>query len=327
MKRVLAFLMALTMVLAVGCSSSGKQQEPQTKQPAAKQEEAKKPETLTIGFVPSQDAAGIETKVKPMEDYLSKQLGMPVKAFVGANYVAVVEAMGANKVDVAFLNTLSYVMANGDYGAQVILKTQRQGRDKYRAQLTVRKEDNIPVCDPAKDPKCTATFQALKGRKLAFVDAASTSGYLYPVSFMKSAGVDPEKGKWFSDVIMAGGHDAAVKAVYNKVVDAAWSFEDARDTLTKELPDVKEKLAVVAYTEWIPNDTVTVRKGLPADFVAQIKQALLDFIKTNEGKDTLTKLYSIDGFTEGNDKDYDVVRAMAKNLGLDIKAELTRPKK
>lgn len=322
MKRILAGTLALSLVVLAGCGGA----KPTETKPAGTTAPAPKIEKLTIGFVPSQDAAGISDKVKPMSDFLSKELGIKVETSVGTNFVTVVEAMGSKQVDVGFLNPLSYVLANADYGTEVILKSVRKGSATYRAQLTVRKDSNIPVCDAAKDKTCKATFDALKGKKLAFVDPGSTSGYLFPASFMKGAGVDLEKGKFFSDWIFAGGHDTAVKAVYNKVVDAAWSFEDARDNLVKEFPDVKEKLVPVAYTSDIPNDTVSVRKDLPADLKAKIKDALLKFAQTEDGKKVLKDLYTIDGFAEGSDKDYQVVKDMAKNMGLDIKGELTKKK-
>jgi phosphonate transport system substrate-binding protein len=326
----MAATLALSLALLAGCGGSKTENKPATTTttpaPAAAAPAPAKPTKLVIGFVPSQDAAGIESKVQPMNDFLTKELGIPVTSFVGTNFMAVIEAMGSEKVDVGFLNPLGYVLANGDYQTQVVLKTQRKGSGTYRSQLTARKADNIPVCDLAKDPKCTATFNALKGKKLAFVDAASTSGYLFPASFMKQAGIDIEKGKFFSDVIMSGQHDAAAKLVLNGGADASWTFEDVRDNLVKDTPDVKEKLIPVAFTAPIPNDTVSVRKGLPADFVAQFKAAMLKYAGTDDGKKVLKDLYTIDGFVDGNDKDYDVVRNMAKDMGVDIKASLS-PKK
>lgn len=330
MKRLMALTLALSLAVLAGCGGSKPTTETKKETtPAAAPAAApapKKPEKLVIGFVPSQDAAGIESKVQPMNDYLSKALGIPVTSFVGTNFMGVIEAMGSEKVDVGFLNPLGYVLANGDYQTQVVLKTMRKGSGTYRSQLTARKADNIPVCDAAKDAKCAATFAALKGKKIAFVDAASTSGYLFPASFMKGAGIDMEKGKFFSDVIMAGQHDAAAKLVLNGGADASWTFEDVRDNLVKDTPDVKDKLIPVAFTAPIPNDTVSVRKGLPADFVAQFKKAMLDYAATDDGKKVLKDLYTIDGFVDGNDADYNVVRNMAKDMGVDIKASLS-PKK
>lgn len=339
MKRFLAGALALVLFLA-GCSgaqpggSSGGGAAPTDEKPAAEQktpaEEKPAPKAtlarLTVGFVPSQEASAISDKVKPMSDFLSQELGIPVETFVGTNFVAVVEGMGSQQVDVGFLNPLSYVMANADYDAQVILKSVRRGSEAYRAQLTVRAGEKIPICDPAKDKSCKETFEALKGKKLAFVDPASTSGYLFPASFMMGAGVNVEKGEWFSDVIFAGQHDTAVKGVLNKTVDASWTFEDVRDNLEEEVPDVKEQLVAAAYTDWIPNDTVSVRQGLDGALVAKIKDALLKFAGTEKGKKVLQDLYSIDGFAEARDADYRVVKEMAANMGLDIRAELTRPK-
>jgi len=332
MKRLMALTLALALVLLAGCGGTKTNEKKDDKAATTHTTPAaapapKKPETLTIGFVPSQDAAGIESKVEPMNAYLSKALGIPVKSFVGTNFMGVIEAMGSDKVDVGFLNPLGYVLASGDYQTKVLLKTVRKGSATYRAQLTVRAEDKIPVCDPAKDPKCAATFAALKGKKIAFVEPASTSGYLFPWSFMKTAGIDVEKGKHFSDVIQAGQHDAAAKLVLNKGADACWTFEDVRDNLVKDTPDVKTKLIPVAYTNPIPNDTVSVRKGLPDDFVAQIKKAFMDYSVTEEGKKILKDLYTIDAFTDGNDADYNVVRDMAKSMGVDIKGELSKTKK
>lgn len=314
MKRILAGTMALTLLVLAGCGGTKTTDTKTTDTKAA----APKVEKLTIGFVPSQDAAGISDKVKPMSDFLTKELGIPTTTFVGTNFVAVIEGMGSKQVDIGFLNPLSYVLAHNDYGVQVILKSVRKGSTTYRAQLTARKADNIPVCDAAKDKTCKATFDALKGKKLAFVDPASTSGYLFPASFMKGRGIDVEKGKFFSDVIFAGGHDTAVKNVYNKVVDAAWSFEDARDNLVKDMPDVKEKLVQVAFTDPIPNDTVSIRKDLPEDLKVKIKDALLKYAQTDDGKKVLKDLYTIDGWADGSDKDYQVVLDVANNLGIDV---------
>ncbi len=324
-KRFGAALVALSMVVVAGCSGAKETPKPAENKPAAPSNPWNL-EKLTIGFVPSQDAAGISDKVKPMSDYLSKELGIKVETYVGANFAAVVEGMGSKQIDIGFLNPLSYVVASSDYGVKPILKSVRGTSFQYRAQLTTRAEDNVPVCEPAKDKTCKATFDALKGKKLAFVDPGSTSGYLFPASFMKGAGVDVEKGKFFSDVIFAGAHDSAVKNVYTKTVDAAWSFEDARSNLEKDLPDVKQKLKVVAFTDWIPNDTVSVRKDLPNDLVTKIQTAFFTYAATPDGKKVLKDLYTIDNFAQAKDADYKVVKDMAAQMGVDLKAELQKKK-
>jgi phosphonate transport system substrate-binding protein len=324
-KRASVGLLATVLSVAVvGCSGTKVPTKDEPKAPAAEEKITK----LVIGFVPSADAAKISDKVKPMSEFLAKELGLQVDTYVGTSFMATVEGMGSKKVDVAFLNPLSYVMAHGDYETKVLLKTTRKGADTYRSQLTVRKDSGIPVCDMAKDATCKATFEALKGKKLAFVDAASTSGYLFPASFMKANGIDFKEGAWFAKTAMTGSHDNAIKQVYNKEADASWTFEDARDNLVKAgMADAKDVLVQAAFTTPIPNDTVSVRKGLPADLEAKIKTALLKYVGTPEGKQVLADLYSIDGFKEAADADYKVVKDMATNMGVDIKAEISKPAK
>jgi len=279
---------------------------------------------VVIGFVPSQEASTIPEKVKPMNEYLSTYLGLPVETFVGTNYVSVIEGMGSQKVDVGFLPPLGFVLASSEHGVKSILKSVRNNSFQYRAQLVTRTEDAIPVCNMATTPKCEATMAALKGKKLAFIDPGSASGYLFPASFLKSAGIDIEKGKHFSDVIYAGQHPEAAKAVYNKSVDAAWTFEDVRSNLEAELKDIKQKLNVVAYTTMIPNDGVSVRAGLQQDLVVKIQTGLLEYASTEGGKKVLKDLYTIDNFASAKDADYDVVKAMAQNMGINLKAEMSK---
>ncbi len=329
MKRVLAVVMALAVLIVAGCSASKTSDNAPSEKPAETQkpadndtEKSTGPEELVVGFVPSQEADQVSDKVQPMADYLTEKLGIPTKIFVGTNYAGVIEAMGSEQVDIAFLNPLGYVLAHDEYEVEVLLKSVRYGSDKYRAQLNVRADLNVPVCNREEDPNCLKTFEALKGKKMAFVDPASTSGYMYPAAMMKAAGVDYEGNSWFASVTFAGQHDAGAKAVYNGAVDASWSFDDVRSILKKELPDIKEKVVVAAYTDWIPNDTVSVRKGLPADLKEKIEQAFLEYAGTEEGKKVLKELYSIDGFAVAKNADYDVVRDMVATLGINLREEL-----
>lgn len=320
-------LAAVLSVAVVGCGGT-KQSANNTPAPAPAPAPAPEIKKLVIGFVPSQDAAGISAKVKPMSEFLSKELGLEVETFVGTNFMATIEGMGSKKVDVGFLNPLAYVLGKSEYDVNVLLKSTRKGADTYRAQLTVHKDSGIPACDTAADPSCKATLQALKGKKLAYVDAASTSGYLFPASYMMSAGIDIKDGAHFSQAAFTGSHDNAIKQVYTKEADASWTFEDARDNLVKAgMADAKDVLVQAAFTTPIPNDTISVRKDLPADLQAKIKAAFLKYVGTEEGKKVLTDLYTIDGFKEASDADYKVVKDMAANMGVDVKAEMSKPAK
>jgi phosphonate transport system substrate-binding protein len=289
MKRLVLLMLVVSIVAPglAGCSNAPKQ--------------------LTLGFVPSKDAAKLAESAEPLAKLLSNEIGIPVKSFISTNYVALVEAMGTknNPVDIGFLPTFGYVLANQENGAKIILKTSRKGATSYKAQFVVRAGAGI------------AKVEDLKGKKFAFVDPTSASGYLFPAAFLMAKGINIQKD--FDKVVFLGAHDAIVKAVYNNDVQAGVCFEDARTVLEKEFPDVKDKVLVLTYTDPIPNDTVSVRKDLDPALAKKIQDAFIKIVGTPAGKDLLMKIYEIDGFQVGTDADYEVVRRTAKLMNIDLK--------
>src|SRR5207253_5856299 len=107
------------------------------------------------------------------------------------------------------------------------------------------------------------------------------SGYLYPVAYLKGLGLvtgtPPNTEGYFGagNAVFDGGHDKVVTAVYNGQVSGGACFggpldpstgapTDARSLIAKTYPDVYSKVRIIGETQQIPNDTVSVRKGLDA---------------------------------------------------------------
>jgi phosphonate transport system substrate-binding protein len=141
----------------------------------------------------------------------------------------------------------------------------------------------------------------LKGRKFAFVDAASTSGNLIPRTALLKAKLDPEKDM---ESIFAGSHQSAAVAVWNGKVDAGANYEQnlydmannglvescgfadginrrrTQAEITAKYNGCKDgQLVIFGYSDPIPNTPFGVRDELPPQFKAAIKTALLDVRK------------------------------------------------
>ena len=86
-----------------------------------------------------------------------------------------------------------------------------------------------------------------------------------------------------------------------------------------------DKVKILANTEPIPNDTVSVRRGLTPDQVTKIRAGLLAVAQTEAGKQALRDLYRIDGLAEAADTDYDGLRRTAQVVGFDFEEQL-KPK-
>ena len=254
-------------------------------------------------FVPSGDAQVIVKGGQEVAELLKKETGLHFKTSVATSYAAVIEAMGAGKVDIGWLPTFSYVLAKDKYDIELLLIVQRFGSPFYRGQIMVRADSGIN------------SLNDLQGKRFAFVDPASTSGHLYPKTLLLSKGFDPKT--FFSKTVFAGSHNAVVFSIYKGEVDGGAAYDGSRAAVAKSYPDVFEKIKVLAYTKEIPNDTVSVRKELPEGLKVKLRNGLKKISDSPKGSKILKRLYGISGLMD-LDGLFDPVREAGRLLDLNL---------
>ena len=264
-------------------------------------------EELVMGFVPMKDAESLIESVEPLAEMLSQELGIKVRAFTAVNYVAVVEGLGSGQVDFGFIPPLSYVLANSESNAQVIMTALRSdGMPYYKSQFVARKDGRID------------SLEDLRGKTIAFVDPSSTSGYLFPAAHLIGLGYDIDND---IEMVIAGGHDKTLQALINGDVDAAVMFVDARERYAADFPTAMDVTKVIGYTDEIPNISVTVAGSMEIQMSAKISAALMRIAQDPVGAEMLKDLFNMHGFVPAHDSDYDVIRHTAEALDLDLWAE------
>jgi phosphonate transport system substrate-binding protein len=260
---------------------------------------------IHFALVPGQDAVVLLENGKILEQWLREQTGLVVKIQVPSNFVAVIEGLGSQRVDFAIINTFGYILAHDKYQANAVLIGENNGRSEYWGQII------------AKNPKIK-TLKDINGKKFAYVDPASTSGYVLPASLLKEADVKPK------EIVFAGKHDSVVSMVYQGQVDAGATYhtpaedgkpQDARRLVLTQFPDVFEKVRIIAMTGSIPSDPVVFRKGFPLEQQKKLVEALKSFSDSPNGKQTLRKLYHITNFKDCTDQTFDSVRKILLDLG------------
>lgn len=259
---------------------------------------------LVMSFVPSGDTQEIIAGGEAIEKMLEAKTGLSINSNVATSYAAVVEAMGAGNAHIGWLNTFGYLLANEKYGVYPILVTVRFGSTAYKGQIVVRADSGIK------------SLTDLKGKTMCWVDPLSTSGYIIPRVVLQAAGVNPDTD--FAKTIEAGSHNNVIIAVYNGDCDAGATYVDARSSVEKDLPDVKEKVVPIVESPDIPNDNVSVIPSLPADMVKQITDGLLEISQSEEGQAALKTVYSIEGLEPADDSFYDGFRAQLDAAGVNI---------
>jgi len=263
---------------------------------------------IKIYFTPSIDSNTITTTSNLFVKFLEKETGYFYKSGIPSNYITVVEAFGSHRADIAVINSFGYLLTNAKYGALARLKTLRHGDDAYAGAIMVHADSGIK------------SLKDLNGKRFAFTDASSTSGYLFPLKILNDNKIK------LGNTVFAGKHDTVVTMIYQKQVDAGAVFyarpfngkvEDAREKVMTQFPDVLKKVVILQLTDPIPNDPFIFRKDLPEEITQAFIKGLKKFLETKEGKEAFRIIYALDGVVPATDKDYDGLRKVLKSTNTD----------
>jgi phosphonate transport system substrate-binding protein len=256
---------------------------------------------LHLVLTPSQKPTDLLTAGEEFGAALGRLLGAPVRVTIASDYAAVIEALRNRTADLAFVHPGGYVLASREAKARIVAKNLWHGKSTFTSRIFVRRDSGLRTLDD------------LRNKTMAFVDPASSSGYIYPMVLLMQRGLvrnrDPKT--FFRDVVFAGSHDAAMRALVNGHVDAIASFDLAREQYIKD-PAERERIAWVAETPEIPEAGIAARDGLDPATFAKVRAALLQ-IRAHAA--LLKRLYEIDGFETAEDREYDPVRAAIELLG------------
>jgi len=277
---------------------------------------------IVITFVPSGDTGKITKAGTDIADCLTKMTGLTYKIEVGTSFGASIEAMGAGKAQVGFLNTFSDLLAEAKYGVVPVLASMRlyntnsidpdkglggQMQAFYKGEFITQKSSGIK------------TLADLKGKTFCFVDPNSTSGYIIPQIVLKANGVNPDKD--LKATVNAGSHNNVGIAVYKGDCDAGSTFidivTDKAANLQATYPDIADKVVAFYDTDKIPNDGVQVIKGLDPKITEATVNGLLAFAKDPGGNATLVALYAINDFQKIDSSFYSDFAALLKKAGVD----------
>jgi phosphonate transport system substrate-binding protein len=277
---------------------------------------------IVITFVPSGDTGKIAKAGGAIADCLSQMTGLSFKEEVGTSYAASIEALGAEKAQVSFLNTFSVLLAEQKYGVIPALVAVRKystndlDPDKnlggqlepfYKGQFIANVNSGIK------------SFADLKGKTFCFVDPNSTSGYIVPRIILKANGIDPDTD--FKATQNAGSHPNVAIAVYKGDCDAGVTYinvlTDTSANLAATYPDITSKVIVFADTDRIPNDGMQFVKSLDPKLQAVIVEGMLAMAQDPGGKAVLKSLYAYDAFQKVDPTFYDDFAAVLKKAGVD----------
>ncbi|MBB6449922.1 phosphonate transport system substrate-binding protein [Geomicrobium halophilum] len=266
------------------------------------------PDPLVYGILPSEDEQELSDEYEPLAGYLSDELGVDVEFHVGTDYNAMIEAMANDHIHVAHYGPFSYVLANERSGGEAFaMGIEAEGEETYQSNIVTLEDSDIE------------SVEDLKGSDIAFVDPASTSGHLFPMSHLVNT-LDSsmeEVESMFENVTFAGGHDTAMLALLNGDVDAAGVGDFIVDDVEHENID---QVQIVDETDEIPHGPETIQSDLPESLKDAVVEAFLTMDEDPEVQNFLEDRDNQAGFIEVEDSTYDIIRETSDALEMSPEA-------
>ncbi|WP_159622141.1 phosphate/phosphite/phosphonate ABC transporter substrate-binding protein [Ruania rhizosphaerae] len=290
------------------------------------------PEELVLGLVPSQDMDALVEDADQLGALIEAELGIPVTTTVTDSYAGLVTAMQTGQAHIGMFGPIALVQAADQAGAQIVLQSVRYGTSTYHTQWFTNDPDTycldevveVEQEDGAIYTFCNGTDEAETGpagedalalieqdTQISMVDESSASGYYYPATQLERvAGLDPLA----LNTLFAGGHPNSIINVASGDYAVGVSFDDARDNVVEENPQIGEEVTVFAYSDEIPNDGVAVAGDLSEDLQQRIADAMVAVIETEEGATAFDEVYSIEGLVEADLEALDAARQVEANF-------------
>ncbi len=264
--------------------------------------------TLKIGVIPYDAPSKLKEEYTPFSSYLGAKTGKSPQLFVAQDYVGVAQALQADQIDCAYLNPLSYVLfvqrlKNSPEHLIPIAMPEVHGSLYYYGAIITRKDTGI------------RTIAQLKGKKMAFSEPTSTSGYLYPFTYLRAHGIDPKHD--LGQTVFAGT-PAVIPAILNHTVDAGAVFEEGLKLFTHSKAE-RNSLVELARVGPIANGMLVVRGNLDPATIAKLIQAMRQINIEPAGKAANAAL-QVTKWDPAKDSVFDPVRQAATVLGLKLEA-------
>jgi len=254
---------------------------------------------LRISMVPTTDPGKLARESAPLVAYLEHATGAKVELTVPLNYAAVVEAFGADRIDLAFFGGFTYVQAHKRFGARPLVQRER---DQAFHALFITQADS-PI----------GSLAELAGHSFAFGDVNSTSGHLMPEYFMRQAHVPLDV---IRAAIYTGGHDATALAVANKKVDAGALDEAVFEKLIRTGKLDAGKLKVFVTSPPFFDYVWAARQGLDPALADAFARAMRALDPADPQHKVVLDLLQATRYVPADDASYEPLRQAATAAGL-----------
>ena len=257
--------------------------------------------SLRVSAIPDESPTELLRKFKPLQAYLERKLGMPVRWTPVNDYPAVVEGLAAKKLDLAWLGGFTFVQARRRTGNAIPI-VQRAEDEKFTSRFIVA------AASPVR------SLEELKGKTFVFGSPSSTSGHLMPRFFLLQRGIDPARD--FPRIAFSGAHDATVAFVASRRAEAGALNSSVWEKLVESRDPNAAAVRVIATTPPYHDYNWTVRGDLHPQIVQKLTEAFLSLDPRNPAQKEILNLQRASRFIPTKPENYRGIEEAARAVGL-----------
>jgi phosphate/phosphite/phosphonate ABC transporter binding protein len=251
---------------------------------------ANDPSRLVFIIPPAEEVSVMYARFQPVKEQLEKKTGRKISLRVAQSHQEAIESIGAGRAHLAYLDPSAYCEARNRYAVIPLARTNLAGASTYRSVIVTRADSGIgKIVDG-------------RGKRLALGTPSSTSSSLIPAVMFNEVGITLRD---FSSVDYLEQEDRVALSVLTKRHDLGGLSEEVAQ---KYLAD---GLRIIKTSESVPHYTVCACACLSGGLRNALRDALLETGTLSASKPVSR---SVMGFTPVEDRDFDVVRVMIKNL-------------
>jgi phosphonate transport system substrate-binding protein len=288
--------------------------------------------TPTISFTlsPAESDVDIKKQYQPLFDYLESEANVSIDSTVAADYSAVLQSIKSDRTDLADAAPAIAIQAGKEDVAEVAGIRIAYGAAKYFSLITTMPDSDIEELGD------------LEGTTVAFADALSTSGSLFPLYALDQAGLDigdAPKGEAVDFTGQWSDHSTARETLINRgdVMGAgtgAFSVADyvSKDDITSlsdQFKDIsaewpvgskrsEQKLQTLHVSSPIPRAPILARSNWDEGVKSRCVDALLNATESDLIDEDAEEQLWFTGLQEGSVSDYDPVQEVIDTLGISL---------
>ena len=252
---------------------------------------------IIFGFNPFTAPQNIKENYAPILEEIARKVGRQAKIMIVSDYDSLGRSLLNGTIDIGWFSPFAYVSAKNKGDITPMVTTVVNKNSSYNGYIITRKNSEFKSIDH------------LKGKRFAFVDKQSASGYVYPKAMLLEQGKQPET--FFSENIFLGSHDRVIDAVLDGTVDAGATYSEAVEAARGRGLSI-QNLQIIAQTEAIPKDAIAARPGFDKALLENLVNAFIQTTDTKSECNFLMKKTGLNGFISANDQVYDIIRRAAK---------------